>query len=72
MFSNYFFSVFNNNTSDTNLPEVNVHMNSNLANIVFSENDVFQVLKNLDISKGSSPNDVAMTYQSQGPPRMCS
>ena len=47
MFNNYFYSVFNNNTSDTNLPEVNVHMNSNLANIVFSENDVFLVLKRL-------------------------
>ena len=60
MFNNYLHSVFNNDTSDTNLPEVNVHMNSNLSNIVFSENDVFQVLKKLDINKGSGPNDVPL------------
>ena len=61
MFNNYFHSVFNNNTSDTNLPEVNVHMNSNLSNIVFSENDVFQVLKKLDINKDrSGRNDVPL------------
>ena len=33
-------------------------MNSNLSNIVFSENDVFQVLKKLD--KGGGPNDVPL------------
>ena len=60
IFNNYFHSVFNNNTSDTNLPEVNVHMNSNLSNIVFSKNDVFLVLKKLDINKGSGPNDVPL------------
>ena len=60
MFNNYFHSVFNNTTSDTNLPEVNVHMNSNLSNIVFSENDVFQVLKKLVFNKGSGPNDLPL------------
>ena len=65
MFNNYFHSVFNNDTSDTNLPEVNVHMNSNLSNIVFSENDVFQVLKKLDINKGSGPNDVPLRVLDQ-------
>ena len=60
MFNNHFFSVFNNNTSDTNLPEVNIRINSNLSHIVFSEKDVFLVLKRLDINKGSGPSDIPL------------
>ena len=59
-FNNHFFSVFNNNTSDTNLPEVNIRISSNLSHIVFSEKDVFLVLKGWILTK-----EVAlMTYLS--------
>ena len=58
--NNHFFSVFNNNTSDTNLPEVLIRINSNLSHIVFSKQDVFLVLKRLDINKGSGSNDIPL------------
>ena len=60
MFNNHFSSVFNSNTSDKNLPEVNIRINSKLSHIVFSEKDVFLVLKRLDINKGSGPNDIPL------------
>ena len=60
MFNNHFFSVFNNNTSDINLPEVNIRINSNLSHIVFSEKDVFLVLKRLDINKESGSIDIPL------------
>ena len=60
MFNNHFYSVFNNNTSDSNFPEVNIRINSNLSHIVFSEKDVFLVLKRLDINKGISPNVIPL------------
>ena len=53
MFINHFY--LNNNTSDTNLPEAIIHIN-----IVLSENDVFLVLKRLDINKGSDTNDIPL------------
>ena len=60
MFNNHFYSVFNINTSDTNLPKINIRINSNLSHIVFSEKGVFLVLKRLDINKGSGPNDISL------------
>ena len=52
---NHFFSVFNNNK-----PEVYICINLNLSHIIFSEKDVFLVLKRLDINKGSGPNDIPL------------
>ena len=54
MFNDYIHSVFSNPKTGIALPAVSVKSDNMLANIVFSEIDVINVLKGLDVNKGSS------------------
>ena len=56
----YFHSVFSTPKTGIVLPDVSVKSDNMPANIVFSEIDVINVLKGLDVNKGSSPDDIPL------------
>ena len=60
MFNDYFHSVFSTPKTGIALPAVSVKSDNMLANIVFSEIDVINVLKGLDVNKGSGPDDIPL------------
>ena len=61
MFINYFYSVFSYNIADINLQEVTIQINTNLSNIVLSENDVFLLLKRFDNNKGNGSKGLPLS-----------
>ena len=60
MFKVYFHSVFSTPKTGIALPAVSVKSDNMLANIVFSEIDVINVLKGLYVNKGSGPDDIPL------------
>ena len=60
MFNDYFHSVFSTPKTGIALPAVSVKSDNMLANIAFSEIDVINVLKGLDVNKGSGPDDIPL------------
>ena len=60
MFNDYFHSVFSTPKTGIALPAFSVISDNMLANIVFSEIDVINVLKGLDVNKGSGPDDIPL------------
>ena len=57
MFNDYFHSVSSTPKTGIALPAISAKSDNMLANIVFSEIDVINVLKGLDVNKGSGPDD---------------
>ena len=60
VFNDYFHSVFSTPKTGIALPAVSVKSDNMLANIVFSKIDVINVLKGLDVNKGSGPDDIPL------------
>ena len=60
IFNDYFHSVFLTPKTGIALPAISVRSDNMLANIVFSEIDVINVLKGLDVNKGSGPDDIPL------------
>ena len=60
MFNDYFHSVLSTPKTRIALPAVSVKSDNMLAKVVFSEIDVINVLKGLDVNKGSGPDDIPL------------
>ena len=60
MSSDYFNCVFSNKKTKIASPTISVKSDNTLANIVFSEVDVVNVLRKLDVNKGAGPDDISL------------
>ena len=60
MFNDYFHSVFSTPKTGIALPPISVKSDNMLANIVFSEIDIINVLRGLDVNKASGPDDIPL------------
>ena len=58
MFNSYFHSVSSDTNDDMSLPDLSEQLITSLSTIKFTEYDVIKVLKQLDINKGTPPNNI--------------
>ena len=60
MFNSYFQSAFSDTNDDMSLPHLTEQLITSLSTIKFTEYDVIKVLKQLDINKGTPPNNISL------------
>ena len=60
MFNSYFHSVFSDINDDMSQPDLTEQLITSLSTIKFTEYDVIKVLKQLDINKGTPPNNIPL------------
>ena len=60
MFDSYFHSEFSDTNDDMSLPHLTEQLITSLSTIKFTEYDVINVLEQLDINKGTTPNNIPL------------